>query len=142
VPAAAAVVSGALDGIAWRHPVTVIFLSELDDAVVVGDGGVVCAVSVTAATPITAAKLPDQIRFLMLPPTDLRPATIRPPTPDGLRSSVMTVHVADMFSCTCAGRVRRRDELRPGMDPRLHAECSAASIEVPSPPIAVAQAID
>jgi len=66
-------------GATWRHPVTVIFLSELEVVVVVVCGGVVVrATSPAVAMATMAAKVPDQIRFLMLPPRNIRLATIRP----------------------------------------------------------------
>jgi hypothetical protein len=65
------VVLAALEGAACRHPVTVTLLSELELVVLCGDGGVAWAPSVMVAMPKTAAKLPDQVRNLMLPPRRL-----------------------------------------------------------------------
>jgi hypothetical protein len=112
VPVVPAVVSGALDGMACRHPVTVIFLSdEDDDGVVVCDGGVVCAASVTAAAPITAANVPDQIRFVMLPPK--RPAACNPQTAVTVRLRLLVLNrrFDAAFHGVLAAESGRNDEL-------------------------------
>jgi hypothetical protein len=68
----------------------VIFLSEVDVVAVGGwdwdGGGVVCANSPTVPMPTMAANVPEQIRFLMLPPINIRLATIRPSRADQLCS--------------------------------------------------------
>ena len=121
VPAAPVALAAAEGGAAWRHPVTVIFLSELEVVGVVVCGGVVvCATSPTVAIPTMAAKVPDQIRFLMLPPRNIRLATIRPSQTGSAVSADMDPWLHAYGRATCNDRrelalsFRGRDRCEPG----------------------------
>ena len=86
-------------GAAFRQPVTVIFLSELDGAAC-GAAGVFgacgsCAKTPTAATLTIAAHTPVQTFALIIPPMRAETATLRPRqlSPCESRHSVMAVRL-------------------------------------------------